>query len=181
MYVGRASLATVVDPPAVASALTRMATQPELRASMGAAGLARARSEFDWPVILERYAQLAEELARIRGSAGAQPAQPSPTRADPFARFAHFSSSTLSGTWVVTPLPDAEARLRELLGLAMANYAFDAAVLSPEAVEGLLAVLRRQGPQTAGDLLIAAGTRTPAGVRALMWLWKFGLVGVQPA
>lgn len=180
-YIGRTSLATVVDADPLVAAFTRLATQPELRARMGAAGLARAQGEFDWPVILQRYAQLADELGRIRAAAGAQAAEPWPTRADPFARFAHFSSQTLGGDWLVKAQPDGEARLRDLLGLAMANYALDAALLPRETILALLAVSGKQGVQTANALLAAAGAATPAGARSLMWLWKFDLVQVRPA
>lgn len=40
-----------------------------------------------------------------------------------------WPSRTLGGDWLVKAQPDAEARLRDLLGLAMANYAFDAWVI----------------------------------------------------
>ena len=179
-YIGRTSLATVVDPVALVTALTRLATEPVLRASMGAAGLARAQSEFDWPVILQRYAQLAEELGRIRLSAAAQPPEPWPTRADPFARFSHFSSQTLGGNWIVTPQPDAVARLRDLLDLSMANYAFDAVLLPREAIAALLSILGTQGGQTVNTVLAATGLASPVGVRSLMWLWKFGLLQIRP-
>lgn len=178
-YIGRTSLATVVEPTALVNALTSLATQPELRTRMGAAGLARAQREFDWPVILQRYAHLADELARIRVSAGQQKPESWPQRADPFARFAHFSSHTLGGDWIVAPQPDAEARLRDLLGLAMANYAFDATLLPRETIVALLSVLGKQGGQTVNALLAAAGVATPVGVRCLMWLWKFDLMRVR--
>lgn len=177
-YIGRTSLATVVEPTALAAACTRLATQPELRARMGAAGLARAQGDFDWPVILQRYAQLAGELTKIRTAAGPQKPEHWPQRADPFARFAHFSSQTLGGDWIVTPQPDAEARLRDLLGLAVANYAFDTTLLPRETIVALLSVLGKQGGQTVNALLTAAGVATPVGVRCLMWLWKFDLVRV---
>lgn len=180
-YIGRTSLATVVDPGALVTALTCLATQPALRARMGAAGLARAQNEFDWTVILQRYAQLADELGRIRVAAGVQAAEPWPTRADPFARFAHFSSQTLGGDSLVKAQPDAEARLRDLLGLAMANYAFAAGLLPRETIAALLAMTGKQDGQTVNTLLAAAGAATPVGVRCLMWLWKFDLVQVRPA
>ncbi len=179
-YIGRTSLATVVDPVALAQVFTKLATDAELRARLGAAGLARATSEFDWPVILQRYAELADELGKIRKAAGSQAAEPWPQRADPFARFAHFSTATLNGNWVVTPQPDAQARLRDLFGLAMANYAFDAVRLPKENVVALLEVLQKQGGLTVNALLAAAGLATPVGVRALMWLWKFDLLLVRP-
>ncbi len=179
-YIGRTSLATVVDPAALAQAFTKLATDAELRARMGAAGLARATSEFDWPVILQRYAELADELGKIRKAAGPQAAEPWPQRADPFARFAHFSTATLNGNWVVTPQPDAQARLQDLFGLAVANYAFDAVRLPKANVVALLEVLQKQGGLTVNALLAAAGLATPVGVRALMWLWKFDLLLVRP-
>lgn len=178
-YIGRTSLATVVEPTALAEACTRLAKQPELRSRMGSAGRARAQSEFDWPVILQRYVQLADELSRIRIAAGPQAPEPWPQRADPFARFAHFPSQTLGGLWIVTPQPDAEARLRDLLELAMANYAIEATMLPRETIVALLSVLGKQGGLSVNALLAAAGATTPVGVRCLMWLWKFDLVRVK--
>ena len=178
-YIGRASLATVVDPSALAAACTQLATQPELRARLGAAGLARAQSDFDWPVILQRYAVLADDLARIRQAAGPQAPEPWAQRADPFARFGHFPSQTLAGNWRVNAQSDALVRLRDLLGLAMANYAFDAGMLPRETIVALLTVLEKNGAQTVNALITSAGAATPVGVRCLMWLWKFDLVRID--
>ena len=178
-YIGRASLATVVDPTALAAACTQLATQPELRARMGAAGSARAQSDFDWPVILQRYAALADDLARIRQAAGPQTPEPWAQRADPFARFGHFPSQTLAGNWRVSAQSDALARLRDLLGLAMANYAFDTTLLPRETIVALLTVLDKNGDQTVNALITSAGAATPVGVRCLMWLWKFDLVRIE--
>lgn len=61
----------------------------------------------------------------------------------------------------------------------MANYAFDPQLLSREAVIALLAGVEKMGNTTVNTALAAAGQATPAGVRALMWLWKFDLVGVR--
>lgn len=180
-YIGRTSLATVVEPTALAQACTALATQPELRARMGAAGLARATRDFDWPVILHRYAQLADELTKIRTAAGPQTPEPWVQRADPFARFGHFPSHTLAGNALVLSQPGAQARLADLLSLAMANYAFEASLLPRETIVALLSVLDKQGRQTVNALLVAAGVTTPVGVRCLMWLWKFDLVQVVPA
>ncbi len=179
-YIGRASLATVVAPAALAEAFTRLALNPDLRARMGAAGLKRAQAEFDWPVILRRYAELAAALGEIRRSGPHDPAQPWPQRADPFARFAHFPTVTLGGNWIVQAQPQAGARLRELLGLAMAAYAFDPGLLPKESVAALLSVLEKQETLSVNAVLAAAGQANPAGLRALMWLWKFDLVRVWP-
>ena len=180
-YIGRASLATVIEPTALAQACIALASQPELRARMGAAGLARATQDFDWPVILQRYAQLADELTKIRLAAGPQAPEPWVQRADPFARFGHFPTQTLAGNALVLAQPSAQARLADLLSLAMANYAFEASLLPRETIIALLSVLDKSGSQTVNELLVAAGVATPVGVRSLMWLWKFDLVQVVPA
>jgi hypothetical protein len=67
----------------------------------------------------------------------------------------------------------------------MLNYAFSADSVDAALVEKLLSSL---GRSTAGNsaltvqaALVAAGCATPAGVRALMWLWKFGLVEIVPS
>ena len=179
-YIGRASLATVIEPTALAQACIALASQPELRARMGAAGLARATRDFDWPVILQRYAQLAGELTKIRLAAGPQAPEPWVQRADPFARFGHFSSQTLAGNARVLAQPSAQARLSDLRSLTMANYAFEASLLPPETIIALLSLLEKNGSQTVNELLVAAGVATTVGVRCLMWLWKFDLVQVVP-
>jgi glycosyltransferase involved in cell wall biosynthesis len=180
-YIGRTSVATVIEPTALAQACIALASQPELRERMGAAGLARATKEFDWPVILQRYAQLAHELNKIRLDAGPQASEPWVQRADPFARFGHFSTHTLAGNSMVLAQPSAQARLSDLRSLAMANYAFEGTLLPPDTIIALLSLLDKSGSQTVNELLVAAGVATPVGVRCLMWLWKFDLLQVVPA
>ena len=74
-----------------------------------------------------------------------------------------------------------QARLADLLSLAMASYAFDATLLPRESLIALLGVLDKGDHQTVNKLLVAAGVATPVGVRCLMWLWKFDLVQVVQA
>ena len=109
------------------------------------------------------------------------PFKPCVQRADPFARFEHFPSHTLTGNAMVLARPSAQARLADLLSLAMANYAFGASLLPRETIVALLSVLERNRNQTVNELLVAAGVATPVGVRCLMWLWKFDLLQVVPA
>lgn len=177
-YIGRTSLATAVVPKALSQACTDLATQPELRMRMGAAGLARAQSVFDWPIILEQYADLANHLTAIRLKAGPQTKEPWVQRPDPFARFSHFSTSTLKGSALVIAQPGAQARLADLFSLAMANYAFDTSLLPRETITALLDVVEKKGLLTVNDLLKATGVASPVGVRCLMWLWKFDLINV---
>lgn len=180
-HISRASLATVVDPAALAQAFRRLAVDGELRRMLGAAGQARVRNDFDWPVILRRYADFAAHLGEIRGQCRPEPARSWPQRADPFLRFAHFPSRTLAGEWPVRARPDAVARLTVLQSLSMANSAFEPQLLAREAPSALLAILATDAAHTVDSLLFAAALPRPMGVRALMWLWKFDLVEIRPA
>ena len=181
MFIGRTSMATVVQPHALAQAVCRLATDAALRQTMGAAGQQRAQQAFDWPVVLRQYAALATELGEIRLHAAQQKQQPRswPQRADPFVRFAHFSSDTMHGNWPVQARPQAVGRLQALLGLSMVNYAFDPQLLPRESLAALLAVLQSGKPHTVNSALKAAGQTSQAGMRALMWLWKLDLVSVK--
>jgi alpha-maltose-1-phosphate synthase len=178
-FIGRASLATVIAPDLLANALTKLATQPELRKAMSAAGLEHAQTEFDWPVILRRYALCAENLNAIRLASGPQVAESWPNRADPFTRFSHFSTHTLKGNWIVNSMPDAGVRLRELLDLQMASYALHAQLLPKESIVIILDWLELHPDVSVNTLLDSVKMTTSAGVRMLMWLWKFNLIRVQ--
>jgi hypothetical protein len=155
---------------------------PCLLAVAALAGRRRALEEFDWPVILRRYDALAAQLNEIRrarsGPSLATPTQPWPQRADPFHRFAHFSTASLKGHWQVRMRPDAQARLSQLLSLSMLNYVFSADSMTAHTVEQLLAAAAIEEGATVQATLSAAACATPAGVRALMWLWKFGLIEI---
>jgi len=192
-FIGRASMATVVEPTALAAACLQLASNPELRRQMGEAGRRRALADYDWPVILLRYEALANELKEIREAASGlsmtTSAQALPQRGDPFHRFAHYPTAVLQGHWRVALVSDAQARLSNLLSLSMLNYAFAADSMDAALVERLLGSIGTSGSGGSGGtrtganvqaVLAAAGCSTPVGVRALMWLWKFGLVDISP-
>jgi len=178
-YIGRVSLATVVDPNALAEAVLRIATDSDLRGKMKAAGLKRAREDFDWPVILKQYSELASELEKIRVQSQSHEPIAWPQRADPFQRFSHFPSSTLRGDWRIKIKPNAASQLKELLNIRMVNYAFDKEALPPSIIETLVEILMKGNADTVVEVLNKTGKSTPVGVRALMWLWKFDLIQVE--
>jgi hypothetical protein len=167
-------MATVVEPNALAQALLRLATDADLRRSMGAAGRARALQDFDWPVVLRQYAELAEHLREIRMRHAGQAPTQWPPQADPFLRFAHFATGPIKGSAPVVAAADALARLPLLLSLTMTSYIHE----DPALLTELLRVAATPGKHTVGGLLVAAGQSTPAGLRAVMWLWKFNLISV---
>lgn len=182
-YIGRTSLSTVVDPRALAAAMLRLAADAGLRQQMGQAGRGHAESTFDWPHILQRYEELAAELAHIRSTAlerDAAQAQQWPQRADPFHRFAAFPTAQLGGLWVIRVTPDLLRKLEVLVGLSVASYGFDQQVLPVETLRSLAEHLVAQGQTTVNDAMAHMLGHGASAVRAIMWLWKFDLIHVSP-
>lgn len=180
-YIGRTSLLTVIDPVVLADRITALAAEPDLRASLGHAGRSRAVAAFDWPVILDRYAALADELAELRRTGAASPAAsaalPWPARPDPLDLFQSYPTRTVSPDWTVTRSVD-ETALLQLLELTVTRFALDRETLPSEVIVGLHALAR--GDQTVEALLAAHPADPVVKVRALMWLSKFGVLRLQP-
>ncbi|CAN7558186.1 glycosyltransferase family 4 protein [Phenylobacterium sp. LjRoot225] len=96
-FLSRTSTATSVEAQPLLERLTGLVESPELRRSLGEAGRARARGEFDWAVVYRRYEELWRELGEIRARGAAEPAlrlqaapKASPIRPDPFTAFGHY-------------------------------------------------------------------------------------------
>lgn len=65
-YVSQLSALTRLDVRAMTAALVALGDNPDLRASMGKAGQARARSHYDWSVVIPQMQALwAEQAARL--------------------------------------------------------------------------------------------------------------------
>jgi hypothetical protein len=97
-YSGAVSAYTAVDVAAAGRSLARLAASPSLRRSMGEAGQARARDQFDWPVVVEQYAQLFDELTARRNATPAPriDASLNPLRDDPFSTFRALPTTVMS-------------------------------------------------------------------------------------
>jgi hypothetical protein len=176
--IGLLSLGVAVDRRALAEALRSLATDPDLRARMGAAGRLRAQQDFDWPVVLRAYDALTRELAAIRAKAADRPAEPWRARTDPFARFEGFATRTTKDDEVVILQDGADSLLARMLGLSLANYGFHPAFLDQALLQRLVDALQRDGRMTVEALLAAIGGPTPPAHRALAWLFKFGVVEI---
>lgn len=183
MYCGFSSSFVAVDTERTAEALTRLFRSPDLRLGMGAAGRQRARSDFDWKVIIPRYLELWDELHAIRTSSAelAPVARRSAASLDPFQAFAGYATKTLTPTTQVilaqSDLGSSGQQLEALMSLDMVSFAQPVLPKPPE----LLELLRQaaEGPRAAGDLLQAVpADRRPLMFRALAWLIKFDLLRV---
>ena len=178
-YIGRVSMATVIDVVVLVERMIVLAQNRELRMSFGLAGHARVRAEFDWPVILDRYTALTNELSALRNFAQDNSNQLGRlNRPDPFALFAHYPTQILSGHMSVTINPVLAAQIESLLALGISRFVIDPATLPREAVLHVLA--KAQSAHNVANLLAALPHFDPSvSTRALMWLVKMGILSLS--
>ena len=100
-YLGATSQSTAVDVVSLTEAILTLATNPELRATMGQAGKRRVIECYDWSKIITAYEELLGELRLRRNSANELAPDSSdvcfhPSRPDPFFMFNDFPTETIS-------------------------------------------------------------------------------------
>ncbi len=178
-YIGRVSMATAVDLGALTDRVIALAQDPALRQALGAAGQARIQAHYDWPIILGRYADLAQELGEIRRAAAPAQRPVWPSRPDPFHLFASYPTHTLADHWRVDVHHGRAKAVEAFLELGMVRYAQHPTLLPRETILEVLHAAEQQSV-TVGDLLGADDRVRPLRVRALMWLYKLGLVTLRP-
>lgn len=174
-YVGEVAQHTAVHVGRAAEALVALIRSPELRRRMGAAGRARVREAYDWPVVARAFQALLDDLAAIRNAASDPVARQrvDPVRRDPFADFAGFASEVISLETRLTATAGAGERLSRFAGL---DHAFPTLRATPEECATALDFLA-SGPRTVRETLLAFPVgRRRAVELAIVWMAKFGLV-----
>jgi len=175
-YIGRVSMATVVDVGVLTRRIVDLSSSKDLRERMGQEGQRRAQSTFDWPVILDQYVEFVAELeSKRKCGSHSESSSGRPGRPDPFDLFAHYPTKSLRGDTQVTVNPSMAGRLDDILNLAIGNYVIEPATLPHDAIVRVLGGLASSA--TVDDLLDADtqfGRRVK--VRAIMWLAKMGIV-----
>jgi len=184
-YIGYSSSLVAVDVAACAAAFGRLFASAELRASMGQAGQLRARSMYDWSVIIPQYEALWTLQSEQRKKQAADlVGLPYPRRAhmDPFYAFAAYPTSALTPQTMLTlvdaSLDLAKTRLARYQELTMVNYA---KIVLPDAAE-LEQVLTNaaKGSQSAKALIEGIAPERQALVfRALAWLLKLHILQIS--
>jgi glycosyltransferase involved in cell wall biosynthesis len=174
LFLGQA---TEIDLPALETALAELCADPARRARLGAAARARARTRYDWRVVIAAYESAWRALGEVplRGAPGGA----RPPLAMDFERiFAGFPSGVVPDSRVVarTPLADQLARGRNqyLIYPELRN------IFGDEDVLALLALC--EGPRSLAALAAADAQARPAvpawrRAHAIAWLLKHGLLG----
>jgi len=175
-YVGEVAQHTAVHIGRAADALATLIRSPDLRREMGAAGRARVREAFDWPVVARGYQVLLDELATIRAAA-AEPTprrRDDPVRNDPFAAFAGFATQVQSLDMPISSRASA-ADVRALGGAL--DRVFTGLQATPQECEQIIDLIAGGGARTVREVLMAFPVpRRRAVELAIVWLAKLGLV-----
>jgi hypothetical protein len=180
-YLAQISAMTRVDVAALARALETLATDPALRARMGAAGAARAKALYDWSGVIpqmqalwgEQAAMLAH--ARSRGGAATLRANPGrlPTGPAPDVMFEAYPTrpapdrgSRRLRAVNIGPRPDVAATV------ALRRYtALGRLIDEPARMQDVLTGHAVAGPSGATLAEVAARTGLPIAVVARITLW----------
>lgn len=178
MYIGRASMATVIDQKMLTEKIELLTLNPELRIKLGESGKIRANNQFDWPFIIREYETLASELTEIRKKSAPILNPNWKNRPDPFYLFNEFSTDALQDFWEVTVSDQQNHALTELIKLNMCSYTIDPNVTSRERVLSLHEIAKTKR-YSVKSLLDAAGGASRENILALMWLYKFDLLTIN--
>lgn len=180
-FIGRISMTAAVDIATLTDRIITLVDDPGLRQRLGEAGRTRATTDYDWPVILDRYCDFARQLEEVRTSAAAlrnRPAEPYPLRPDPYVLFQDYPTRFLLDDSRISARRVGDQALDRLLDLAMANYVVDDHCLPAETIRKVHGAVSGE-EQTVASLLNVVG-RSPATMRAMMWLLKLDLLAIRP-
>jgi glycosyltransferase involved in cell wall biosynthesis len=178
-YIGRVSMTTAIDLEMLTDRIVALAEDPGLRRTLGEAGRARIQEAYDWPVILDRYVDLMDDLGEIRRAAGPIAPAPWPNRMDPYALFGDYPTKTLKGSWRVEVSAERAGTIETYLALGFANYVLDPILMPRDVILELLHDAQRDN-HTVDSLLGFDASQRPARIRALMWLVKLNLISLRP-
>ena len=169
-----------IDVEAAAAAYRGLASDPALRRRMGAAGRARARTDFEWSAIFRRYQDLWSELGEIRRAATIDPPtlrpRHRPDRPDPFTMFAGYPTTSLTPDTAVRRTAGATLAVAlQRRGLATVRFA-DVFLPDPGLIEAVLSCLSVETAM-GFDALRREVRRSPLALApAVLWLAKMGLL-----
>jgi hypothetical protein len=160
-----------------------MIQDPALRRRMGEAGQARARKQFDWSVIFQRYRSLWDDLGERRRSGARAFDSPRrgsrPDRPDPFTLFSTYPTGALAPTTLIQrregATADLAARRRDLGTVGFAQVFLP----SQELIAEILSPLSDSAPISFDDLRQRLNRHPAALAPAILWLAKMGIIDLS--
>ena len=183
-YIANLSMATAVDVTACEAAIVRLAEDANLRKQLGENGRRRARSVYDWSVVVRSYEELWTELAELRSAGPARFALKSkvmnPLMPDPFELYAHYPTRVLASGDRIT-LGVGHELFESLPQALMTRHGGDFRAPA-EVMERLVGELRGgQTPIVSAWLENYPKASWQALLRSLGYLAKFDVIAVVPS
>jgi hypothetical protein len=184
-YLGITSQCVSVDTAACVEAFSTLATNPDLRRTMGEAGRRRALDTFDWSILIRSYQDLWADLAERRRTGSVRDPRSkdqaaNPLRPDPFKLFATYPTQLIDLDDYVELRPGADGnRVKQLRSQRLTGLG--AGLLSSEGeISAALAHLKRAGPCRVSALLKQLPrARRDLMYRTLGWMAKTDLVAIS--
>jgi starch synthase len=184
MYCGHTCSLVSVDIDATTQAFVQLAQSVELRQRMGQAGRERARSVYDWLIIISQYEDLWQQQTQLRLSAqsnstASEPVNAWPARLDPFQAFAAYPSTVLkpNSYLKLTDISASQAMDRVIKYISLDMVSFAKLVLPTNAEVSAVLHLAELGSCTAQELAQTSQPDRQAFVyRSLVWLLKLGVL-----
>jgi hypothetical protein len=168
-----AAASTSVDMGRLVDALSELIANPDLRRRMGTSGQARARAEFDWRHVYDRYRSLWSELDERRLADGQDTVAPrGGGQLEPFAAFAAHSTHHISGATLAALRSSATLQAYQQLA---AHPLFPAGAASSPAIVPLWRLLEIE-PWALADASAKLGLPLRSVVLAASVLAKMGFV-----
>lgn len=183
-YLSQNSAMTELSVVRMAEAVRALMTNPDLRARMGKAAMARAKGVFDWSVVIPQMQDLFAELSAIRTSADAasHPAispHHMPVAPSPAVIFESFPTAQLPRNsprrYIARPAPLAVDTVWTLRDYAKTGREFEPLAL----VRTVLSQVAASGDNGATGAELATALKIPVTriERCLLWLLKYDFIG----
>lgn len=181
-YVAAAGQYTAVDFAEASAAIASLVLNPDLRRRLGRQAQARARSVFDWSVIIPQYQALWADQNARRAAAAAEAADvDNPFRPDPFTLFAGYPTHHVTSEWRVALAPGMDrVQARALLSGKLAAYSpFNRPTLE-EAEAAVTWLADRPGAAISELIEILPPNRRSHLARGVLWMARFGVLVLSP-
>ena len=173
---------TAIDMRSYVTALTALILNPDLRQRMGQAGVRHVRSNLDWTNVVPRYQELADELAQMRGGAGADAAgtrATNPTEIDPFALYASYPTQSAQPTVTVTHRKPLTAEALHLLDSLNGRHLYRRRLLPDAETLRIAELVAQAGSTDAAQVAQQAGVSLPATLGTLLFLAKYDFLTID--
>tara|TARA_Y100001968_G_scaffold245545_1_gene229662 strand:- start:1351 stop:2937 length:1587 start_codon:yes stop_codon:yes gene_type:complete len=180
MYCGYSSSMVAIDVTKTVNAFASLFNSEELRLKMGKSGTNRAKSIYDWSIVIDQYESLSSKLDEIRLNSNTTNLNNTyPARMDPYDIFSQYPTEIVDLDTIIgmadSKIDIAKKRFFDYKNLAMVNYA--EYIFPSEKDLDLIFNYLSSSPMKVGELIECFSIeKRPFILRSLCWLIKLKLL-----